>query len=383
MRARIREVIVTLVEGELTETLAALPSPRTEGRRGDRHGSEPRTITTGLGAATVELPRGRLRQDGRWGEGQRPRLPRDERRARAVDEAGLGASRTGATQRRITGALAPLLRGAPLSKRALSRLVGRMKSLVEPWRQRPLTAARCVALDLDAVARRVRLAQQGVTASVWVALGVRADGQQGGLDLERLTSEATPAWQGLLEGLAARGLRQPRLCVIDGHPGLRAAVEATWPGVAGPRSPVHTLPGTRLAGVERHAPTQAVEEIRTDSHAIVSAETLHAARHASRALLSQWRARAPKVAASLEEAGEDLLTCSRFPRSQGKSRRTTHAMERFHGEFRRRVKTQGAWPTAQAAARRLFGLILSGQIRRRRIDGWRDLAAVEEAPQAA
>ncbi|WP_447974757.1 IS256 family transposase [Nitrospira sp. Kam-Ns4a] len=380
MRARIREVIVTLVEGELTEPLAALPSPRTEGRRGDRHGSEPRTITTGVGAATVERPRGRRRQDGRWGEGQRPRLPRDERRARAVDEAGLGASRTGATQRRIKGALAPLLRGAPLSKRALSRLVGRVKSLVEPWRQRPLTAARCVALDLDAVARRVRLAQQGVTASVLVALGIRADGQQGGLDLERLTSEATPAWQGLLEGLSARGLRRPRRCVIDGHPGLRAAGEATWPGVAGPRGPVH-----KLRNLERHAPTQAVEEIRTDDHAIVSAETLHAARHASRALLSQWRARAPKVAASLEEAGEDLLTCSRFPRSQGTSRRTTHAMERFHGEFRRRVKTQGAWPTAQAAELLLFGLILSGQIRMRRIDGWRDLVpdAAEEAPQAA
>ncbi len=173
--------------------------------------------------------------------------------------------------------------------------------------------------------------------------------------------------------------------MIDGHPGWRAAGEATWPGVAGPRGPVHTLPGTRLAGVERPAPTQAVEELRTDSHAIVSAESLHAARHAYRALLSTWRARAPKVAASLEEAGEDLLTCSRFPRSQWTSRRTTHAMERFHGEVRRRVKTQGALPTAQAAELLLFGLILSGQIRRRRIDGWRDLVpdAAEEAPRAA
>jgi|GEM_PF-6288910 transposase-like protein len=59
LRERIREVIVTLVEGELTETLAAVPSQRMEGRRGSRHGREPRTITTGLGAATVELPRGR------------------------------------------------------------------------------------------------------------------------------------------------------------------------------------------------------------------------------------------------------------------------------------------------------------------------------------
>jgi transposase-like protein len=297
-----------------------------------------------------------------------------------VDAAGLGAYLTGAHQRRITGALAPLLRGAPLSKRASSRLVGRMKRLCEPWRQRSLAAARGGSRDLDAMALRVRLAQKVVPAPVVVALGVRADGQQVGLDLARLTSEATTAWPGVLEGLSARGLRRPRLCVIDGNPGLRAAVETTWPGVAGPRCTVH-----QRRNLDRQAPTHAVEEIRTDDHELVDAETLSAARQASRACLSTWRARAPKVVESLEEAGEDLLTCSRFPRSQWNSRRTPHAIERFNGEFRRRVQTPGAWPTTQAAELLLFGVVTSGQIRMRRLEGWRDLApdAAEEAPRAA
>jgi hypothetical protein len=83
-----------------------------------------------------------------------------------------------------------------------------MKSLCEPWRQRSLTAARGGSLDLDAMALRVRLAQKVVPAPVVVALGVRADGQQVGLDLARLTSEATTAWPGVLEGRRARGLRR-------------------------------------------------------------------------------------------------------------------------------------------------------------------------------
>jgi len=267
-----------------------------------------------------------------------------------------------------------------LSKSAISRLVDRVKSLCAQWRQRPLAEERCVSLELDALALRVRLAQKVVTAPVLVALGVRGDGQKGVLDLERRTSDATTAWQGLLEGLSARGLRRPRRSVIDGNPGLRTAGETTWPGVAVQRCTVHTR-----RKVDRQAPKQAVEASRTDSHAIVSAETLNAARHAYRAFLSTWRARAPKVAESLEEAGEDLLTCSRFPRSQGKSLRTTNAIERVNGEFRRRVKTQGALPTAQVAELLLCGLILSGQIRMRRIDGWRDPVpdAAEEAPRAA
>jgi transposase-like protein len=243
-----------------------------------------------------------------------------------------------------------------------------------------LAEERCVYLYLDAIALRVRLAQKVVPAPVLVALGVRADGQKVVLDLELLTSESTTAWQSLLEGLTARGLCRPRLCVLDGNPGLRAAVEATWPGMVVQRCTVH-----KLRNLERHAPTHAVEEIRTDYHAIVYAETLGAARHAYRAFVSTWRARVPKVVASLEEAGEELLTFYRFPASQWKSLRTTNVIERLHGEFRRRVKTQGSLPNAQAAELLLFGLLAMGQIRMRRIDGWRDLAppAAEETPQAA
>jgi len=35
-----------------------------------------------------------------------------------------------------------------------------------------------------------------------------------------------------LQGLIARGLKAPRLCIIDGNPGLRRAVERIWPRAA-------------------------------------------------------------------------------------------------------------------------------------------------------
>lgn len=146
------------------------------------------------------------------------------------------------------------------------------------------------------------------------------------------------------------------------------------------RCTVHTL-----RNLERPAPQHAVEELRTDYRAIVYASTLSAARHAYRAFVSTGRGRAATVVESREEAGEDLLTFDRFPMSQWKSLRTTHVIERLNGEFRRRVNTQGALPTVQAAELLLFGLITSGQIRMRRLDGWRDLVseAAADAPRAA
>ncbi len=51
-------------------------------------------------------------------------------------------------------------------------------------------------------------------------------------------------------------------------------------------------------------------------------------------------------------------------------------IERLNEEFRRRVKTQGALPTEDAALVLLFGLVVSGQIRLRRLDGWRQIPAI-------
>jgi transposase-like protein len=290
-----------------------------------------------------------------------------------VDGALLGAYLEGANSRRIKGALAPLLRGAPVSRSAVSRIVGRLKALFEAWRTRSLEKERRGVLYLDAIALRVRLAQKVVSAPVFVALGVDADGHKTVLDLELLASESADAWGGLVTGLVARGLRRPRLCLIDGSPGLRAAVEASWPGVAVQRCTVH-----KLRNLERHTPRRALEEVRTDYHRIVYAESLPAAQQAYRTFVAKWAKRAPKVAESLQEAGDELLTFYRFPTSPWKALRTTNAIERLHGEFRRRVRTQGSLPHAQAAELLLFGLLSSGQIRMRRIDGWQHLGQIPE-----
>ena len=80
--------------------------------------------------------------------------------------------------------------------------------------------------------------------------------------------------------------------------------------------------------------------------------------------------------ASLREGGDELLTFFTFPKAQWKTLRTTNVIERLHEEFRRRVKTQGSLPTEDAALILLFSLVVSGQIKLRRIDGWRRIAAV-------
>ena len=52
-------------------------------------------------------------------------------------------------------------------------------------------------------------------------------------------------------------------------------------------------------------------------------------------------------------------------------------------EFRRRTKTQALLPSQDAVLLLLFGLLRIGQIRLRRLDGWRELPPVQLSPPEA
>ena len=57
LREKVREMILALVETELTEVLAAVPYERTGNRKGYRNGSKQRSPTTSLGKITIDMPR--------------------------------------------------------------------------------------------------------------------------------------------------------------------------------------------------------------------------------------------------------------------------------------------------------------------------------------
>src|ERR1700726_2872074 len=118
-------------------------------------------------------------------------------------------------------------------------------------------------------------------------------------------AESADGWQMLLEDLAARKVGRPRLVISDGNAGLGAALDRLWPGVAHQRCTVH-----KLRNLVAKAPKHAHDAVREDYHRIVYAETREAAQQAHAAFLLKWKKLCPTVAASLEEAGEQLLTTS-------------------------------------------------------------------------
>jgi transposase-like protein len=376
IRRRARGLIDAIVEEELEAALGAAESARVgPARQGYRHGTRERTLTTSLGPTTFAMPRARVRTaEGRTAEWRSELVPRYQRRSERVDEAILGVYLSGTNTRRIKGALAPLLRGGPLSKDAVSRLVGRLADDFETWRRRDLADDQIQYLLMDGWYPKVRIGKRRVRVPVLVTLGVRADGERVVLDVRLAGDESTAAWRDVIRSLAERQVGRPLLAIVDGSAGLAAALREQWPTVAIQRCTAH-----KLRNLEAKAPVRLREELAEEYRRMIYAETRTLVDQARTRFAKKWRLRCPAVVECLEEAGDDLFTFLRFPKTQWKALRTTNALERINGEFRRRTKTQASLPGQEAVLLLLFGLLRSGHVKLRKIDGWEEMARVEKA----
>lgn len=375
IRERVREMIEMVLEEEVESTLGASRHQRVAERSGYRHGRKSRRLTLRTGTVRVGVPRARLVDaEGSEREWQSQLVPRYRRSSPEVEQSVLGVYLSGSNTRRIRRALEPLLAGAALSKSTVSRLVLRLEESYRHWQRRDLAEEKIVYLYLDAIYPKVRSAGKVVSLPVLVALGVRENGEKELLSLLTAGAESADGWQLLLEDLVARHMCRPRLVISEGNTGLAVALDRLWLGLPHQRCTVH-----KLRNLMAKAPKHAHEAVREDYHRIVYAETLEAAQGARQAFLGKWKKLCPGVAASLEEAGENLLTFFRFPESQWRSLRTTNAIERMQLEFRRRVKTQAALPNEGAVLRVFFGLWISGQMKLHRINGYHDIGGTEKA----
>jgi len=284
----------------------------------------------------------------------------------------------GGNSRRIRGALAPLLRGGPLSKDAVSRLVGRLAEDFQTWQRRDLADDEIRYLLLDGWYPKVRLGKRRVRVPVLVTMGVRADGQRVPLDMRLVGDESTAAWRDVVQQLQTRRVGTPVLAVIDGNAGLAAALREAWPSLAIQRCTAH-----KLRNLTAKAPARLREEVAEDHRRVVYAETAAVVRQRRASFLKKRRLQCPAVAQSFDEAGDELFTFLRSPRSQWKALRTTNALERINEEFRRRTKTQASLPNQDAVLLLLFGLLRAGHIKVRKIDGWQEMPQGAAASVAA
>lgn len=371
LRETVRATIEALFDEELAAFLGRLRYDRDGGaRKGYRHGRRDRQIVGTFGAEIVNVPRARIEgEDGRTTEWRSKALPRYQRLTKRAEALIAAVYLAGTNTRRVKRALFGLFQGA-VGKDVVSRAWRKVKVDWDAWAARSLAEEDIVRLILDGTVIRTRLDRKATNISVLAAIGVRRDGQKILLSIRHMGGESTAAWRQVLDDLDARGLRRPAFVIVDGAPGLEAALTALWDADL----PIQRCTVHKHRNLLGHAPKTMHDELTEDYRDMIYAETAAEVETRRKAFLRKWRLKCRAVANSLEEAGERLFAFTRLDPSQWKSARTTNAIERLNEEFRRRIKTQTVLPCAETVPMLLWALLASGQITMRKVDGWETLS---------
>ena len=164
-------------------------------------------------------------------------------------------------------------------------------------------------LWINATYVKAREAGRIVSTATIIAVGVNTDGRREVLGVATGPSEAETFWKGFLRPLADRGLRGVKLVIADDHKGLRAAASKVFHATL-QRCRVRWMRNAlaHVAAKQRPAVIAMIKTIFAQG----TAQDAHA----------QWKSvadalceRAPKLAELMDEAREDVLTYTAFPRS--------------------------------------------------------------------
>ena len=371
---RLRQNIRATIEALFEEELAAFIGRCRYGRggtakKGYRNGHRERQLVGTFGTETVSVPRARIEnEEGKITEWQSKALPRYQRltkKAEAPDRLGLSGRNEHAAGQ--TRALRPVSGGSRQGRGqpGLAQGEGGLGRVVRPQsgrrRYRPSHSGRHRHQDPTRPQGHEHLGAGGHRCAPGWPEGSVIHHEYGWREQGRLGPVPR-------RSRCAR-LKRPELVIIDGAPGLEAALVALWgEDLAVQRCTVHKH--RNLLG---HAPKTMHDELTEDYRDMIYADTAVEVEKRRKAFLRKWRLKCKAVADSLEEAGDRLFTFTRLEPSQWKSARTTNAIERLNEEFRRRVKTQTVLPCAETVPMLLWALMASGQIQMRKVDGWETL----------
>ena len=373
LREMIREFAQRMMDADVEVRCNAGYGEVTPERVNCRNGYRRREWDTRAG--TIELAIPKLRAGSYF-----PGFLEHRRRAeRALASVVATSYLLGVSTRRVEK-LAASLGVTGLSKSQVSVMAAELDELVEGFRSRPLDGGPYTFCWIDALTQKVREGGRTVNVHCLIATGVNGGGQREILGIDVTSSEDGAGWLAFLRGLVARGLSGVALVISDDHAGLVNAIAAVLPGAAWQRCRTH-YHRNLLTRVPRTAQPWVSTLVRTIFEQPDAASVR--AQHAQ--VTAALEAKLPAAAAHLDQARDDILAFTAFPREVWRQIWSSNPQERLNKEIRRRTDVVGIFPGREAIIR-LVGAVLAEQndewAESRRYMGLEILAACRKAAEA-
>lgn len=344
--SRVIETVVNeAMKLERTQALQAEPYERTDERTGYANGFKDKTLSLATGKVLLKIPQ------VRGLEFYPSCIEKGIRSERSLKLAIAEMYVKGVSTRRVSD-IVEILCGTEVSSSQVSRLAKELDAEVESWRASPI--GQIQYLILDARYESVRVGSQVVKQALLLAIGVDYNGERHILDTSVANSEAEVNWRAFLEGLVRRGMHGLRMITSDDHSGLRAAIDAVFPGILWQRCQFH-LQQNAHAYVTRK---DDVPVVSADIRKVFNAPDYENAERYLNQLIETYQKTNPRLAAWADENLREGLSVFHIPENHRRKMRTSNLAERQMKEIKRRTRVVGVFPNAESLLRLAATLLL-------------------------
>jgi transposase-like protein len=349
LRSMLSTFVQALMGAEADAVCGAGYGERSSERVNSRNGYRHRDFDTRAGTIDVAIPK--LRSGSYFPDWL---LERRKRAERALTSVVATCYLLGVSTRRMER-LVESLGITSLSKSLVSIMAKDLDEQVEAFRTRPLDQGPYTFLAADALVLKVREDGRVARVHALLAVGVNADGHREILGLEVTSAEDGAGWLTFFRGLTARGLGGVKLVTSDAHAGLLAAIGATLPGASWQRCRTHYT--VNLMSV---TPKSSWPWVKTLLHSIYDQPDPQSVTAQADRVIDALAEKHPTVADHLDQAREDLLAFTAFPKEIWRQIWSNNPQERLNKEIRRRTDVVGIFPDRTSLIR-LVGAVLAEQ----------------------
>lgn len=306
-----------------------------------RNGYSKKTVRSTMGDIELDVPRDRK------GEFEPQIVKKNQRDVSNIEDQVLSMYAKGMTTRDISEHLSDVY-GVDASAEMISHMTDRILPIAKEWQNRPLERVYAVVF-MDAVHFNVREDNKTVKKAVYVAIGIKFNGQREVLGMWIGGNESAKYWLGVLNEIRNRGVEDIMIVSVDGLTGFGDAIHAVFPQAEIQRCIVHQIRySTKFISYKD------IKSFMKDLKLVYKADTEELALEAMDQLEESWGLKYPSSIASWRNNWPQLSTYFKYPSEIRKLIYTTNSIENFNRQLRKVTKSKTIFPTDDALFKMIY-----------------------------
>lgn len=337
-----KAVLQRALQAEMTHHLGhEKHAPISNKNRNARNGSSKKTMKGDFGTMEIAIPR------DREGTFEPVIVPKGQTRFAEFDDKIISLYSRGMTTREIQSHLEEIY-GVEVSPTLISTVTEAVSEEVKTWQNRQLEALYPIVY-MDAIRVKVRDNGHVSNKAVYLAIGIKLDGDKEVLGMWVSENEGAKFWLQVVTELRNRGVEDIFLTCVDGLKGFPEAIETVFPRTQVQLCVVHMVRHSL-----NYVTSKQRKEVADDLKLIYQSTTAEQAEMQLNTFAEKWDKKHPTISRSWRRNWEQIIPFFAYPPEIRKVIYTTNMIESLNMSLRKVTKNRGSFPSDEAMFKLLY-----------------------------